>query len=46
MFRWARRLRMPWLYLGSARLALSAYHGHAYHAGRWSEMRKRFSQLK
>lgn len=46
MFRLARRLGWPGLYLGWARVALSVYHAYAYHAGEWAEMRKRFSQMK
>lgn len=46
VFRLARVLHLPQLYLGWARLAAAVYHGFAYHQGNFGEMRKRFGQLK
>jgi coenzyme F420-reducing hydrogenase beta subunit len=46
MFRLARRLNSPGIYTIWARVMISIYHGIAYHKGKFSEMRKRFSQLK
>ena len=45
VFRLARRLKRPAIYTYWARMALAVYHGFAYHQGKFSEMRKRFSQL-
>ncbi|WP_242916202.1 Coenzyme F420 hydrogenase/dehydrogenase, beta subunit C-terminal domain [Pontibacter liquoris] len=46
VFRLARRLQNPQLYLGWARLAISIYHGYAYYQGKLSEMVNRFKGLK
>ncbi|WP_347156520.1 Coenzyme F420 hydrogenase/dehydrogenase, beta subunit C-terminal domain [Pontibacter chitinilyticus] len=45
MFRLARQLRSPKVYLYWARVAAAVYHGHAYHKGKISEIRTRFKQL-
>ena len=45
VFRFARRLQKPQLYLRWARMAAAAYHGFAYHQGKFGEMQKRFSEL-
>jgi coenzyme F420-reducing hydrogenase beta subunit len=45
-FRFARLLQKPQLYLRWARTLLAVYHGLAYHQGKFSEMKKRFSVLK
>ena len=44
-FVWARRFGKPGLYLKFARMALSVYHGLAYHQGAWREMKKRWKGL-
>lgn len=46
VFRLARALRQPALFLRWARLVAAVYHGFAYHQGKVSEMRKRYGQLK
>jgi len=46
VFRLARVLRKPQLYLGWARAVASIYHGLAYHQGSFGEMRKRFEGLR
>lgn len=42
----SRKLNQPQVYIQWARLAAGVYHGFAYHKGKFSEMIKRFSQLK
>jgi coenzyme F420-reducing hydrogenase beta subunit len=42
----ARKVQKPQLYLQWARMAAAAYHGFAYHQGKFSEIKKRFSELK
>lgn len=46
MFLLARRTHIPQIYLTWARLIAAIYHGLAYNQGKFSEIRKRFSQLK
>jgi len=46
VLRFARLLQKPQLYLRWARMVASVYHGLAYHQGNFSEMKKRFVQLK
>ena len=46
VFSFARQLRKPNLYFSWARMVAAVYHGLAYHQGKFSEMRKRFAQLK
>ncbi|GEO07134.1 coenzyme F420 hydrogenase [Adhaeribacter aerolatus] len=46
VFSYARRLQKPQLYFLWARLVAAVYHGLAYHQGNFSEMKKRFAQLK
>jgi coenzyme F420-reducing hydrogenase beta subunit len=46
MFRLARTRKAPGFYLGWARLVAAVYHGFAYHQGKFSEIRKRYIQLK
>jgi hypothetical protein len=46
MFWLSRKMHKPGLYLFWARTAAAVYHGIAYHQGKLSEMRKRFSELK
>jgi coenzyme F420-reducing hydrogenase beta subunit len=46
MFWLARKLKRPKVYISWARVILSIYHGVAYHKGKISEMKKRFSQLR
>jgi len=46
IFRLARKIKQPGIYIGWARLVASLYHGLAYHKGKFSEIKKRFSQLK
>jgi coenzyme F420-reducing hydrogenase beta subunit len=46
MFWLARKIKMPSLYMFWARTAAAIYHGIAYHQGKISEMKKRFTQLK
>jgi coenzyme F420-reducing hydrogenase beta subunit len=46
VLRFARQLQKPQVYIFWARLATAVYHGFAYHHGKFSEMRKRFVQLK
>jgi coenzyme F420-reducing hydrogenase beta subunit len=42
----AKKLQMPAVYLSWARLALSFYHGVAYHKGNFQEMKKRYVEFK
>ena len=42
----ARRVGKPQIYLQFARTATAVYHSLAYHGGKWSEMKKRFGELK
>lgn len=42
LFLMALVLKMPWIYLGWARVMASLYYGIAYHDGQFSEMRKRY----
>jgi coenzyme F420-reducing hydrogenase beta subunit len=42
MFWLARKFKMPALYLSWARVALSFYHGIAYHQGKFLEMKNRY----
>lgn len=46
MFWLAKRLQQPAIYLSWARLALSFYHGIAYHKGNFQEMKKRYVEFK
>jgi coenzyme F420-reducing hydrogenase beta subunit len=46
MFRFARKQKSPQIYLRWAQLVAAVYHGFAYHQGKFSEIRKRFLQLK
>ncbi|MCW3091589.1 MAG: coenzyme hydrogenase [Ferruginibacter sp.] len=46
IFRLARSIQQPRLYIAWSRLAGAVYHGLAYHKGKIGEMSKRFSQLK
>jgi hypothetical protein len=46
IFRFARRINMPKLYIWWARIVASIYHGLAYHKGNKSEMLKRFKGFK
>jgi len=46
VFRFARRLQKPHVYLRWARTAAAAYHGFAYHQGKFGEIKKRFGELK
>jgi coenzyme F420-reducing hydrogenase beta subunit len=46
MFWLARKLKQPAVYLSWARLALSYYHGIAYHQGKYQEMKKRYVEFK
>jgi hypothetical protein len=46
VFRLARRLQMPSIYKSWARMAAAVYHGIAYHQGKFSEMMKRYGELK
>ncbi|RNI31343.1 Coenzyme F420 hydrogenase/dehydrogenase, beta subunit C-terminal domain [Rufibacter latericius] len=46
MFKLARKLEAPKLYINWARMALAAYHGFAYHQGNFKEIKKRFTDLK
>ena len=46
VLRFARMIQKPQLYLHWARMAAAVYHGLAYHQGNFSEMRKRYIQLK
>jgi coenzyme F420-reducing hydrogenase beta subunit len=45
-FAWARQFHKPQIYLQFARTATAVYHSLAYHGGKWSEMKKRFGELK
>lgn len=45
-FALARQFRKPQIYLQFARTATAVYHSLAYHGGKWSEMKKRFGELK
>ena len=45
VFNFARKMQKPQLYYRWARMAAAAYHGLAYHQGKFSEMRKRFVEL-
>jgi coenzyme F420-reducing hydrogenase beta subunit len=45
VFRVARVVRQPPVFLGWARAVLAVYHGLAYHQGKWREMWTRFRQL-
>ena len=40
MFLLAKRFNKPSIYIGWARLIVSAYHGLAYHKGKYVEMKK------
>jgi hypothetical protein len=42
----ARKFNSPQIYLWFARTATAVYHSLAYHGGKWSEMKKRFGELK
>jgi len=46
VFRFARMLQKPQLYLRWARMAAAVYHGWAYHQGKFGEIKKRFGELK
>jgi coenzyme F420-reducing hydrogenase beta subunit len=46
VFRAARRMQKPQLYLFWARTVAAVYHGFAYHQGKFSEITKRFGELK
>jgi len=46
VLRFARLIQKPQFYLHWARMAAAVYHGLAYHQGNFSEMRKRYIQLK
>ncbi|WP_210487712.1 Coenzyme F420 hydrogenase/dehydrogenase, beta subunit C-terminal domain [Rufibacter aurantiacus] len=46
MFRLARQLDAPKLYINWAAMALAAYHGFAYHQGKLGEIKNRYKQLK
>ncbi|WP_223816147.1 Coenzyme F420 hydrogenase/dehydrogenase, beta subunit C-terminal domain [Adhaeribacter rhizoryzae] len=46
VFSFARLLQKPELYFKWARMVAAVYHGLAYHQGKFSEMRKRFGELK
>lgn len=46
MFRVAQQTKSPRMYLGWARLVAAIYHGLAYHQAKFTEMIKRFFQLK
>jgi coenzyme F420-reducing hydrogenase beta subunit len=46
MFWLGKKMRTPAIYLSWARLALSFYHGQAYHKGSFSEMKKRYVEFK
>ena len=46
VLRFARLIQKPQFYLQWARMAAAVYHGLAYHQGNFSEMKKRFVQLK
>lgn len=45
-FSLARKFNKPQLYLQFARMATAVYHSMAYHGGKFSEMKKRFEELK
>jgi coenzyme F420-reducing hydrogenase beta subunit len=46
MFWLAKKMKIPAIYLSWARLALSFYHGQAYHKGSFSEMKKRYLEFR
>lgn len=46
VFRLARALKRPVVYLRWARLVAAVYHGWAYHQGKLSEITKRFKELQ
>ncbi|HEV7333598.1 MAG TPA: Coenzyme F420 hydrogenase/dehydrogenase, beta subunit C-terminal domain [Flavisolibacter sp.] len=46
MFRLAKTLGMPQLYIRWARMAAAFYHSLAYHRGKWGEMFKRLAAFK
>ena len=46
VFRLARRVQKPQIYIRWARLATAVYHGLAYHQGKIGEMIKRFGEMK
>jgi hypothetical protein len=46
IFAFARKFNKPQIYLQFARMATAVYHSLAYHGGKWSEMKKRFGELK
>jgi coenzyme F420-reducing hydrogenase beta subunit len=46
VFRMARTLQRPHLYLRWARMVAAVYHGLAYHKGKLSEITKRFAELR
>ena len=46
VFRLARQLQKPKIFLSWAFIVASVYHGLAYHQGKWSEMFKRYAEFK
>jgi len=46
VLRFARLMQKPQLYLRWAQMAAAVYHGLAYHQGNFSEMKKRYIQLR
>jgi coenzyme F420-reducing hydrogenase beta subunit len=44
VFRFARRINQPWVYISWARMSGAIYHGIAYHKGNITEMRKRYKE--
>ncbi len=46
MFRLAKQLNTPWIYIRWAGMATATYFGLAYHKGKLGEMTKRFRELK
>ncbi|GGB79404.1 Coenzyme F420 hydrogenase/dehydrogenase, beta subunit C-terminal domain [Dyadobacter sediminis] len=46
IFSYARKVKKPSVYLNWARTVAAVYHGLAYHQGKFSEIKKRYIQLK
>ncbi|MFD2245330.1 Coenzyme F420 hydrogenase/dehydrogenase, beta subunit C-terminal domain [Pontibacter ruber] len=46
VFKLARSIKKPQLYIRWARMAAAVYHGLAYHQGKLGEMLKRFAELR